>query len=238
MKHTRIPLFVIWLALLAAGAGVSAMPVDVPNAEVGRQAAGKCVDIGAPKPDKSFTYRYTDSSGASSEYTNRWEQFTATNSRLVTTRTGRGAGVSTYTSQFQIVNDVLVLAASSASGTDASGPFTTSMSYSPGAIGDVAFRACEGQSWQIPSVQATNQSARGKFTATTDVGTLRVNAIGVATKVPAGTFNTVHYTKTMRTRDGDMVDEFWKSTEHGVTVRRTFSGPGGSKGSEELQAIK
>jgi hypothetical protein len=59
---------------------------------------GDCTTIGAPKPTLNFTYRYADSTGGSSEYTNRWDQFTPTGSRLVTTRAG-GGGSSEYVSR-------------------------------------------------------------------------------------------------------------------------------------------
>ena len=70
-----------------------------------------------------------------------------------------GAGVSTYVSQHQVVNDLFVLEQSTASGTDGGGPFTTSMTYTPGAIADPAFRACAGQEWTIPAVTARSRSA-------------------------------------------------------------------------------
>jgi hypothetical protein len=156
----------------------------------------------------------------------------ATGSHLVTTKSG-GAGVSTYVSQHRVVDDVFVLDASTASGTDASGPFKNSMAYKPGAIGDPAFRACMGKTWTIPSVNATSTSMQGSFSTKTGPGTMAIAAIHESVTVPAGTFDTVRYVKTM----GPVRDEFWKSIEHGVTVKRTSAQPG-AVGTEQLIAIK
>ena len=234
----RVSLAVAFGLLLVSG-GVTAVAGSPWSTEaMGQAAAGNCVAISAPKPAVSFEYRYTDSTGATSDFTNRWEIFTATSSRLITTKSGsRGGGVSTYVGQHHVANDLLVLERSTASGTDGGSAFSSSMSYAPGAIGDPAFRACAGQTWQIPSVTATSQSTQGKFSAPTDPGTLRIVAINVSVTVPAGTFDTVQYTKTMKSARGQVVDEFWKSTVHGVTVKRTHASPGVTA-TEVLQAIK
>ena len=72
--------------------------------------SGDCVSIGTPKPTLSYTYRYGDSVGGSSEFTDRWEEFTKTGSRLLTTKTSpRGPGVLTSTTQHRVVDDVLIL---------------------------------------------------------------------------------------------------------------------------------
>jgi hypothetical protein len=181
----------------------------------------------------SYVYRYSDTQG-STEFTNQWKQFSATGSQLVTTRPN---AQSTYVSKHSVTDDVFVLESSVASGTDGSGPFSTSMTYSPGAIGDPAYRACAGKTWAIPVVNAANKSARGSFSAKTDPGTMRIVAINESVTVPAGTFNTVRYVKTMNSGRGQVVDEFWKSIEHGVTVKRTSTQPG-SVATEVLLAIK
>jgi hypothetical protein len=199
----------------------------------GHQTSSKCVTLGAPKPAVLYSYRYTDTSGAT-DYTNQWKQFSVSGSELVTTRAN---GMSTYVSVHSVANDVFVLQSSTASGTDPGGPFTNSMSYSPGAIGDPAFKACEGQKWQIPAVNATSKSARGSFSMKTDPGALTIVSINETVTVPAGTFNTVRYTKTMNSGRGQVRDEFWKSIEHGVTVKRTSTQPG-SVATEVLVAIK
>jgi hypothetical protein len=66
---------------------------------------------------------------------------------------------------------------------------------------------------------------------------LTIVAINEPVTVPAGTFQTVRYTKTMKSARGSLVDEFWKSVEHGVTVKRTFRQPGAT-GEEVLVAVK
>jgi hypothetical protein len=202
-----------------------------------RQAASipatSCVALGAPKPTLSFKYRYSDASG-STDFTNQWKQFSATGSQLVTTR---AAGQSTYVSKHEVSDDVFVLASSSASGTDADGPFNNSMTYTPGAIGDPAYRACEGKAWSIAAVTATSRSMRGSFSAKTDPGTMKIVKVHERVTVPAGTFDTVRYVKSMNSGRGQVVDEFWKSIEHGVTVKRTSTQPG-SVATEVLLAIK
>ena len=199
-----------------------------------RQAAPtNCVALGSPKPAVLFSYRYADTTGAT-DYTNQWKQFSATGSELVTMRVN---GLSTYSSKHTVANDVFVLESSSASGTDPAGPFSNTMTYTPGAIGDPAFKACAGQKWQIPVVSATSASARGTFTFKTDPGAMTIVSINESVTVPAGTFNTVRYTKTMNSGRGQVFDEFWKSIEHGVTVKRNSTQPGGVA-TEVLVAIK
>ena len=90
--------------------GTTSAALDTGKPE--RQAAGtNCVTLGTPKPTVSFTYRYSDTT-VSSEYANRWEEMTATGSRMTTTRTGANAGQST--SVTLVVDDVVVLAGSTA----------------------------------------------------------------------------------------------------------------------------
>ena len=219
--------FVVLVAALPISVGLLAH-TQTPSAV----ATSNCVAIGAPKPTQSFTYRYADNT-SSSEYTNKWEQFTATGSQLLTIRTGANAGQNTYVSKHKVVDDVFVLEASTASGTDGGGPFTNSMTYSPGAIGDPAYRACEGKKWTVPSVNATMKSMQGSFSQKTSAGTLSIVKIHESVTVPAGTFDTIYYVKTM----GPVIDDIWKSVEHGVTVKRNVRQPGGI-GTEVLIAIK
>jgi len=185
-------------------------------------ASGNCVNIGAPKPTQTFFYRYSDNT-SSAEYSNRWEEFTATGSKLLTIRTGANAGQNTYVSKHKVVDDVFMLEASIASGTDATGAFTNSMTYSPGTIGDPAYRACEGKKWAVPVVNATMTSMQGSFSTKTLAGTLEIVKVHESVTVPAGTFDTIHYIKTM----GPAIDDFWKSIEHGVTVKRNGRQPRG-----------
>lgn len=192
------------------------------------QPASNCVIIGEPRPNFNFSYRYTDSSGGKSEYTNRWEQFSRTTSKLITTRAG---GTSEYVSQHQIVDDMLVLESSISVGTDPGGPFKNEMSYKPGAIGDPAYRACAGKSWVLPAVTVSGRGRQGTFATRTDPGTITIIAINEPVTVPAGTFQTVRYTKVTKGR-ATVAEKFWKSIEHGVSVKHTFRQPGAS--SEEV----
>jgi hypothetical protein len=216
--------------LIVAGRTVNAFQT---GAQATAAASANCVTIGAPKPALQFSYRYTDSSG-STDFTNQWKQFSATGSQLVTVR---ASGQSTYVSTHSVVDDVFMLESSTASGVDPGGPFNNSMTYSPGAMGDPAFRACEGKTWTIAAVNATSQSGRGSFSAKTDPGTMRIVSTKERVTVPAGAFDTVHYVKTMKSSRGQVVDEFWKSIDHGVTVKRTSTQPG-SVATELLTAVK
>ena len=56
-------------------------------------------------------------------------------------------------------------------------------------------------------------------------------------KVPAGTFDTVHYTRTTAGARGTIVDEYWKSIEHGVTVKHSSTLLGMTT-TEVLQSIR
>ena len=222
--------------LLSLGAWAASGPVAAGPAP--QAAPGACVEIGSPKPTASFVYRYTDSSGTVSDYTNQWLEFTPTSSRLQTTKTGTtGPMVSTYVGTHRIENDMLVLLQSVASGTDPNGPFKNTTTYSPGIIGDSVQRACRGQTVTIPAVSATMESRAGKFSIKTDPGTLNVIAIDESITVPAGTFATVRYTRSLSSGRGAQIDEFWKSTVHGVTVKHTYTAPGVTS-TELLQAIK
>jgi len=234
-SHLALSPVVLAVALVA-----SLHPMPALTSSPARQAAAvvttNCVAIGSPAPTRSFSYRYADTS-TSADYTNEWTQFTPTGSRLVTTRTGANAGQSTYVSKHQVVDDVFVLEASTSVGTDANGTFNNSMTYTPGAIGDPAYRACEGKTWKVASVSATMRSLQGSFSVKTDPGTMTIIKIHESMTVPAGTFDTVHYMKTMNSGRGQLVDEFWKSIEHGVTVKRNSRQPGGIA-VETLIAIK
>ena len=83
----------------------------------------------------------------------------------------------------------------------------------------------------------TNLSAHGRFSAMSDAGTLKIIAIRESVSVPAGKFDTVHYKRIMKTARGPTVDEYWKSIEHGVMVKRVHTFPGGGV-TATLQAIK
>jgi hypothetical protein len=224
----------IVFVVLSATSPLGARPEQAPAA-----ASDNCVSIGTPKPDLTYTYRYSDSVGGSSEFTDRWEEFTMTGSRLLTTkRSPKGAGLLTSTTRHRVVDGVFILDASAQRGTDGGVQLDNSTSFQPGVVGDPAYRACAGRTWPIPAVTATNQSAQGRFSAATDPGTLTVNAIHESITVPAGRFDTVHYTRTMTSTRGQAVDEYWKSIEHGVTVKRNHTMPGGVVVTAILQVIK
>jgi hypothetical protein len=228
-----------WLAPVAAFACawlISPQAATAVAPQAAAPATSACVALGAPKPAVSYIHRYSDTSG-STEYSNQWEQFTATGSRLVTTKLRPTAGVSTYVSRHHVEDDVFVLEASTASGTDAGGPFSNSMTFSSGAIGDPAFRACTGKTWTIAAVGVAHKSMQGSFSARTDPGTLAIAAIHESVTVPAGTFDTVRYIKTMNSGRGQLRDEFWKSIEHGITVKRNSTQPG-AIATEVLIAIR
>jgi len=201
-------------------------------------AAADCVTVSAPHPGVTYTYSYTDNSGGASTYTNQWEAFTSTASRMRLTQSGsRGTGASVYQGSHRIVDDLIVLERSESTGTDPSGPFSTTVTYSPPLPGDPATRVCLDRAWTIPSVSATNASGRGSFTVRTEPGTGRVMGIRESVTVPAGTFQTVHYTKILSSARGRIVDDYWKSIEHGVTVKHSYTAPG-AVSTEVLTAVR
>ena len=87
-------------------------------------------------------------------------------------------------------------------------------SFRPGIVGDPAFRACAGRTWQIPAVTALFQSGTLKVTQQTPAGSLRIVGIRERVTVPAGTFDTVRYVRTSQS-----TDEYWKSIDQGVIVK-------------------
>jgi hypothetical protein len=209
--------------IAATIAAVLFVPAHVAGAaEAQIKSVAGCVTIGTPKPNRGYTYRQTQSGGGTSEFTDWWEQFTKTGSRLLTTK-GRqkGPGILTV-NRHRVVNDVLILDSSSQSGAGAGGNST----YRPGVASNPAFRACERHNWPVPAVNVTNQSAQGTFSAMSDAGTLKIVSIHEPITVPAGRFDTVHYVRNLNTRSGLQLNEYWMSIEHGVAVKRmhTISG--------------
>lgn len=188
------------------------------------QTANDCVTIGTPKPSLEYTYRRTASKGGPSDYSHRWEEVTTTGSRVRTTgpRTG---DVSVTVNRHHIVDDVSVIDASTASGTNASGPYVNTTTYQPGVVGDPAFRACAGRSWPIGRVTASHESKQGKFSAQSDPGILKMVAIHEPVTVPAGRFDTIHYSRSTTSAQGPVTDEYWKSIEHGVIVKHSSTLP-------------
>ena len=202
------------------------------------QQGSQCVSINPPKSDVDFVYSYTSSTGEVSESTMRWLQFTPTASRLQTTRVaGDGRMVATEDTEHSIENDLLVMLRDSVTGTDHQGPFSSSMTYSPGMIVMPAFRTCAGLTVTIPSVAQTNKSNESTSTTQSDPGELKIIAVDVPVTVPAGTFSTVHFIRTLNKPRGTDVNEVWRSTLHGVTVKRVHTTPR-TTATEVLQAIR
>jgi hypothetical protein len=193
--------------------------------------AEDCVTIGTPKPSAGYTYQRRDANGTTSEYTNYWQEVTAKGSQV---RTVRREAVTIQINEHHIEDDVSVIDRTTSR--DALGRVEAT-TFSPGVVGDPAFRACAGRSWPIRSGTARHTSARTNASAQTYPGTLTIIGIREAVTVPAGRFETVHYIRTQTTPAGKSVDEYWKSTEHGVIVKHTSKLPGGAS-SEVLQSIR
>ena len=191
------------------------VPAPCAKADSKVLPAAGCVTIGTPKLNRGYSYRQAQSSGGVSEFTDWWEQFTSTGSRLLTTP-GRSKGTGILTvNRHRIANDALVLDSSSQSGPGAGG----SSWYKPGAVSAPA-RACMGHSWPVPGVTVTNQSSQGTFSARSDEGTLKIVSIHEAITVPAGKFDTVHWTRNLRAQTGLQMNDYWTSINDGVIVKR------------------
>ena len=79
------------LVIVAVGHSFTA-PMGA-RSQQGPAPSGDRLSIGTPKPTLSCPYRYEDSVVGSSEFTDRWDQFTKTGSRVVTTKTSsKGPG--------------------------------------------------------------------------------------------------------------------------------------------------
>jgi len=231
--HSRSGMHALIGATIAAVV-VLLMPLQGARAQQAQiKPVANCVTIGTPKSNRGFTYRQTQSGGDMSEFTDWWEEFTKTGSRLLTTKgRSKGPGILTV-NRHRVVNDVLVLDSSSQSGAGAGG----NSSYRPGVVSNPAFRACEGRSWPVPAVKVTNQSAQGTFSAMSDAGTLKIVAIHEPMTVPAGRFDTVHHVRNLNSRAGLQLNEYWTSIEHGVVVKRMHT-IGGVVITATLQAVK
>ena len=191
------------------------------------RAGADCVTIGKPDPGREYAFTHVESTGKTTQTTQRWETVTDTGSRV---RTTGPAGVVIQVNEHRIVNDAMVLGRSTK--LDANGMQMDATSFKPGLVGDPAFRACAGQSWQIPPVTAQYQSGSVRVSSATPTGSLRIVALREKITVPAGTFETVHYIRTSQS-----VDEYWKSLEHGVVVKH-IAKVGGHVVTETLTAIK
>ena len=189
----------------------------------------KCVTMGKPKLNVGYMYREADSSGGVSLFTDRWEQFTATGSQVMTKKTGGPAqGTIKTVNRHRIVKGLYLLDGSSQAGTSGGSRIDNSSIFVPAIVADSANPVCEKRSWPIRASKVTNTSAHGTFSATSDAGTLFIISVHEVITVPAGKFDTVHSKRVMNTARGVGVDEYWKSIEHGVTVKRIHTYPGGS----------
>jgi hypothetical protein len=189
--------------------------------------AADCVTIGAPKPAQVFTYEHVESTGARGIRTEQWE---VVNSTIARVRTTRNSAVTLQANSYQVRDDVAVLEKTSRM--NASGVVLDTTTFKPGLILDPVFRACAGKSWNIAASTASFQSPQNSASAPTPAGELRIIAIREKVTVPAGTFDTVHYTRTSQSQD-----EYWKSIEHGVVVKH-ISRLGGYTVTETLQSIR
>lgn len=200
-------------AILAACAVITLNATAVPamsDLQAGRAAkAGDCVTIGTPKPGAVYHFTRTQSNGVTTQYSQQWESVTPTGSKLAT---DGPAGKQILVNEHRIVDDVAVLDRSSKQ--TPQGGVIESTSFKPGLLSDPAFRACAGQNWTLPPATATFQSGQRTFTAKSPAGSLKIMGIRERITVPAGTFDVVHYIRTSQS-----VDEYWKSTEHGVVVK-------------------
>jgi hypothetical protein len=210
--HSRIPLAGLIVCSVVI---LRAMPAD--TAQAGRAAsAGDCVAIGTPRPGATYHYTRSQSNGTTTENSQQWESVTPAGSRLKTTGPG---GTQIQVNEHEIVDNVAVLKRTSRQ--SAAGAVIETATFAPGIPSAPAFRACAGKSWTIPPATATFQSGQRTGTATSPAGTLKIVNIRERITVPAGTFDVVHYIRTSQS-----VDEYWKSTQHGVVVKHvaTLSG--------------
>jgi len=206
------------------------LPAFVPpdgSVSIQRAGAGDCVAIGKPRESATYVYQHNEPGGRATRVDNRWESVTDTGSRL---RANGPAGVFVQVNEHHIEDDLAVLDKSTKIGSD--GRVLDSTTFNPGLITEPAFRACAGRSWQIRPVTATFQSGQQNASAQTPAGTLRIISIHEPLSVPAGSFDTVHYTRTSQS-----TDEYWKSIEHGVIVKHTGTLPVGTV-SETLVEIR
>jgi hypothetical protein len=199
------------MRLMLIAAAALAVPISIVSAPIqqGRAGAADCVTIGRPKPTASYVIQHSESTGKSTTITQVWESVTETGSRMKWTGP---AGNWIQVTDHRIVDDVSVLDRTSK--LDLNGAVTEVTSFRPGIVGDPAFRACAGRTWQIPAVTALFQSGTLKVTQQTPPGSLRIVSIRERVTVPAGTFDAVRYVRTSQS-----TDEYWKSIDQGVIVK-------------------
>lgn len=218
------------MIMVVLAAGVTALvDAQAPSGSTGRAQvapATACVTIGTPKPTLGYTYEHIESTGNRSQYTQYWESFTETESRLRIVRPGQQTLI--QTTVYRVEDDVARISRM----TKASGSrVLDSTTFEPALVSDPIFRACTGRNWPVPSVAVVYEGATSAR-ARSPQGTLRITAINEKVTVPAGTFDTVRYLRTSQS-----TDEYWKSIEHGVIVKHVATVAGNSV-LEQLVAIK
>lgn len=196
---TRLPAAAVAITLLQPAAAYAAAP--------------DCVNFGKPKPTTTFVFRRSDSSGAVTDYTQRWTEFTAERASV---SVARGKVNEVVANKHKIVDDVTMIAATATR--TSNGSHRTD--FRPAVMGDPMFRACAGRTWKIKAVAATHTAGAQVTTAYTYAGTMRIVSLRETVMVPAGSFPSVRYTRTLSTPTGPSIDEYWKSIEHGVVVKQ------------------
>lgn len=215
------------VALVAAAA--SLLAATGAHAQVAA-ATANCVVFGKPKPTTTYVYRRSDSSGPVTQYSHRWTEFTAERASVSVVR---GKVNEVVVNQHKIEDDVTMIAAM----VSRSSSGTSRTDFRPAMTGDPMFRACAGRTWNIKAVAATYTAGAQVSTAYTYAGTMRIVSLRETIQVPAGRFECVRYTRTLSTRTGPSLDEYWKSVDHGVVVKQV-SKVGGWTSTSELAAIK
>jgi hypothetical protein len=217
LEAMRTPFLPVVLLAAAASPLLAAQGAAKPD----------CVTIATPKPAVIYTFQHVESSGNTTQTTQQWDSVTATGSRV---RITGPAGVQTQINEHHVVNDTFVLDKTAKE--NGNGAVIDATTFRPGLVSDPAFQACAGGQWPIPAVTASYRSSQNSASVQTTAGTLRIVAIRERVTVPAGSFDTVHYIRTSQS-----VDEYWKSTAHGVIVRH-IAKTNGVTITETLQSIK
>ena len=201
-----------FIPLLLAGSVATGLAAQqVTKAPTPTPAPG-CAPIGTPQPSRVYTYELHPSTGRTTTSTEQWESVTPTGSKV---RTTGPDGVIVQINSHKFVNNVAMLSLSMK--TTAKGVLMSSTDFSPAMVSDPVVSACPGASWNIAPVTVIYRPASGKGgNANMSGGSLRIVTVREKVTVPAGTFDTVHYVRTVSTS----TDEYWKSLDQGVIVKQ------------------
>jgi hypothetical protein len=216
-------------AILLAALGVLTGSLTAQGDGGRRVASGDCVTVNRPKLDVKYAFRFTDAAGTVSTSTTEYLAASDTSVRLRQTHSGAFGTVETVNeSTLRVEDDLVVIEKMVSSGTNARGAFENTVTFRPARIGDPASRVCSGRTWMIPPVAvSTVGSQGGSSDMTTDPGSGRVISVSESVRVPAGTFQTVHYEKIFDGAHGHVVETAWLSIADGVSVKYTHDGPAG-----------